>query len=260
MNNILKRITTLALVAGLPVVATAGSARAEEKSAWKLSVEPFLMMTSISGDASVGRVTGAPVDVAFEDILENLQFAAMLHAEAFHQSGWGVLFDNGYMDLGADISGPLGGVTDVGVKQGVLELLAAKKFPLEKGSFDLIGGLRWWDNSVDITVNPAILPGSANLSIDESWIDPVIGVRLTFPLTKPLKLVLRGDIGGFGVGSDFSALAMAGVHYRFNDMLSLDLQYKALWVDYADGTQGTPGYFAYDTVTHGPLVGFIFEF
>lgn len=41
----------------------------------------------------------------------------------------------------------------------------------------------------------------------------------------------------------------------------LDLKYKAVWVDYEnDKPKGQPGYFAYDTVTHGPLIGFIYIF
>jgi len=36
--------------------------------------------------------------------------------------------------------------------------------------------------------------------------------------------------------------------------------YKGLWVDYEDGSQGERGYFSYDTLTHGPVVGFIYKF
>jgi hypothetical protein len=45
------------------------------------------------------------------------------------------------------------------------------------------------------------------------------------------------------------------------ESILLDLKYRALWVDYEnDGTKGQPGYFEYDTVTHGSLIGFIFKF
>ena len=36
--------------------------------------------------------------------------------------------------------------------------------------------------------------------------------------------------------------------------------YAELWVDYEDGNVGRPNFFAYDTVTHGPIVGFQFNF
>ena len=42
--------------------------------------------------------------------------------------------------------------------------------------------------------------------------------------------------------------------------IDLDLQYKAIWVDYETGSRGSPGYFQYDTVAHGPVIGFVFSF
>jgi len=80
------------------------------------------------------------------------------------------------------------------------------------------------------------------------------------PLSESFDLVFRGDVGGFGLSSDFTALIAAGVHYRFTNMISLDVRYKALWVDYETGAKGAPGYFSYTTVTHGPILGVIFEF
>jgi hypothetical protein len=55
----------------------------------------------LKGDASVGRATGAAVDVDFDQFLENLELAAMLHFEAHHKNGWGLFFAYGFMDLGA---------------------------------------------------------------------------------------------------------------------------------------------------------------
>lgn len=73
-------------------------------------VEPYLLASSIEGDASVGRVSGVPVDVDFEKILETLSIGAMVHAEAHHTNGWGFIVDYGFMDLEDDISTPRGGV------------------------------------------------------------------------------------------------------------------------------------------------------
>ena len=227
---------------------------------WRFSIKPYLMATSIEGDASVGRATGVDVDVSFDDILRNLEAAFMIGAEMHHKSGWGVLFDYGFMKLGSDISGPMGGVINAEVRQGVLETFVAKQFTLSPGYWELYTGIRWWNNDIDVTIDPAVRPGSINLSVKEAWVDPVIGARLGIPLSESFTLVLRGDIGGFGLASDFTALAAAGFHYRFTEMISLDVHYKALWVDYETGTKGTPDYFSYTTVTHGPIIGVIFEF
>jgi hypothetical protein len=55
------------------------------------------MATKIQGDASIGRVVGTPVDVDFSTILDNLDMAAMVHFEAHHKSGWGMVIDYVFM-------------------------------------------------------------------------------------------------------------------------------------------------------------------
>jgi hypothetical protein len=77
---------------------------------WSYQIEPYGQFTSIDGDTGIGRVDGAPVDVGFDDILENLELAGMIHFEALHQSGWGIALDYGFMKLGAKKTGPRGGV------------------------------------------------------------------------------------------------------------------------------------------------------
>ena len=228
---------------------------------WSYEIELYGLFASIEGDASVGRAIGADVDVDFGDILDNLELGAMLHFEAHHENGWGVTFDYGFMDLASDITGPLGGVTNVDVRQGIFEALVVRRNNLRDGHLDYLFGVRWWDNDFDVTVNPAILPGTTTRNVDESWVDAIVGVRWLNNINKKWDFVLRGDIGGFGLESDFTANVQAGVHYQMSANWLLDLQYKALWVDYEnDNTPGQPGYFAYDTVTHGPLIGFIYNF
>lgn len=233
---------------------------AAETDNWDFMVEGYVMGSNIEGDAGLGRAVGVDVNVDFDTILENLELGGMVHAEAFHQNKWGVIFDYGFMKLANDASLPLGGVIDAEVRQGVMELFLSRRWSLQKGHIDLYGGIRWWDNDVDIDINPAILPGSISIEKAESWVDPVIGVRWYHPLSEKWALSLRGDVGGFGLASDSSWLASAGAQYKFNQSWKLDLKYKALWVDYEDGTPGQRGYFAYDTVTHGPIMGVIYSF
>jgi hypothetical protein len=121
-------------------------------------------------------------------------------------------------------------------------------------------GIRWWDNDVDVTVDPAVLPGAVQTSLDEDWVDPVIGGRYFYPLGNRWTPTVQGDIGGFGIGSDFSFGVAVGAFYRISDAMRLGLRDKALRVDYEDGIRGQPGYLSYDTVTHGPIIGLDFDF
>ncbi len=58
-----------------------------------------------------------------------------------------------------------------------------------------------------------------------------------------------------GLESDFTGTASAGIIYVINDLMDIDLTYKATWVDYEDGTRGTSDHFEYDTVTMGRFLG-----
>ena len=227
---------------------------------WTFQLEPYLLASSIEGDVGLGRVTGASVDVDMNDILEVLDIGAMVHFEALRDSGLGFAIDYGFMDLSADISGPRGGVVDASVRQGVLEALLVNRTASGSGHVDYLIGLRWWDNDVDVTIDPAILPGTASADIERDWLDLVVGARWIHTVDDRWTFIARGDVGGFGLESDFTASLSTGFHFRMTESMILDVQYKATWVDYEDGSAGQPGYFAYDTVTHGPLIGLVFDF
>ena len=227
---------------------------------WSYQFEPYVLASTIEGEAGVGRVTGAEVDVDMSDILEVLDMGFMGHFEAHHSNGWGVALDYGFMDLSADISGPRGGVVDGQVRQGILEALIVNRRQSGDGHIDYFAGVRWWDNDMDVVVDPVILPGTASAEIDEDWIDVVIGVRWANPVSDKWTFSFRGDIGGLGLESDFTAVADMGFQFKMSRMTELDIRYKALWVDYETGSAGQPNFFSYDTTTHGPIIGVIINF
>jgi len=223
-------------------------------SPWSFEFEPYLLISSMSGTAQIGRTPALEIDMDFGDILEKLEIGAMAHFEAHHESGWGVWLDYGFMDLSSDLSGPVGGVTDVGIRQGILEVFGMYRQELSAGYIDYLAGIRWWDNDID--VSHSALPLAAN--VEEDWVDLVVGARWTMPLNESWKFSVNGNVGG--LGSDLSLSGAVGVKYVISDLLDLDLQYKALWADYESGTRGEAGYFAYDSTTYGPIIGLNFKF
>ena len=229
-----------------------------ETSAWSFELEPYLMITNIEGDTSLGRVVGTPVDVDFGTILDNLDMAFMGHFEAHHQSGWGLWIDYGFMDLSSDIAEAQQGVATARSRQGVLEVMGLYRQNLSSGYIEYLAGIRWWDNDLDLILDPATRPGTLTIGRDVDWVDALVGVRYTHILNENWKLRAHGDIGGGG--SDITYAATAGVIYTINDLLDVDVKYKATWVDYEEGTFGSRDYFSYDTVTHGLILGLNFKF
>ncbi len=233
-----------------------GPAKADD---WNFVIAPYILVPFIDGNASAGRIEAAGVDVDPVDIIEALNLGGMLHVEARHASGFGVSLDYSFMDLG-DSSSLAGGAgsADVDIFQGVFEAYGTYRLKQKPESIDVYAGVRWWDIDVDLTVSGG--PVNTTVGAGDSWVDPVLGARTAIPIAdSDWRLMLQGDVGGFGVGSEFSWNAQGGVAWDTSDVFSLVLQYRALGVDRRTGTPGTPDRFAYDTVTHGPIIGFAFK-
>ena len=69
-----------------------------------------------------------------------------------------------------------------------------------------------------------------------------------------MTLSLRGDIGGFGVGSDLSWNAVGAASWAFAENWSAVLAYRLLDVDYDHNA------FKYNVRTDGPALGLMYTF
>lgn len=101
---------------------------------------------------------------------------------------------------------------------------------------------------------PGVTVGGLDQDFDETvdWIDPILGLRARLDLTERLWLGLRGDLGGFGIGSasDFTWQAMGLLHYRLTEHWILSGGYRGLGFDREP----------YDLIQHGPILGFSYRF
>ncbi|TLU61108.1 hypothetical protein FE810_15670 [Thalassotalea litorea] len=227
---------------------------------WEFMIEPYLMGTNIEGDFGSGRIDQAQVDVDFGTILDNLDMAGMIHMEAISPGNVGVAIDYGFMDLGGSRNFETGQELDAGVRQGVLEAQIFYRNHLQNASIDYIAGVRWWDNDIDLDVDLPNLEQRLSASVEEDWVDFIVGLRWYSHLSENWTFELYGDIGGLDFASEFTSKVKVGVQWQMTELLTLDVKYMATWVDYEDGTSGEPGYFSYDTVTHGPVLGLVFTF
>lgn len=245
------------LFAGGDIEATVVEEPIEASKAWSFEVEPYLMLTNIDGDSKFSKLPTTELAVDFGKIAENLEMAAMVHMEAHHQSGWGLWIDYGFMNLGNDIVN-IDRISLVEVRQGVLEVMGLYRQNVSSGYIDYLAGIRWWDNDYDIDYTLPKLGITDTFKKKVDWVDAVVGMRYTYILNESWKLRIHGDIGGGG--ADFTASTSAGVVYTINDLLDVDVKFKSTWVDYEEGTRGQRGYFLYDTVTYGSVIGLNFKF
>ncbi|MEP3049262.1 MAG: hypothetical protein ABJL55_09815 [Roseibium sp.] len=230
-----------------------------EQSRWDFVVVPYLLAPTIQGDTKIGRLPGVDLNVSPGTIFENLKFGAMGHFEVLYDRRFGATLDIAYMNLGAGTTFPrTGGQVKTGLKQAVTEgFLGYRFWQDERAWAEAYAGGRWWYNKIDVKTSGGIF--NVDRELTESWVDPVIGVRGQMFVAEKWSLFGSGNIGGFGLVSDFTWGAQGGVGYHFKDNLALHLQYKATGVDYDNGKTGTNA-FAYDTITHGPMMGLAFSF
>ena len=141
-------------------------------------------------------------------------------------------------------------------EHGPAHMLDGASAPLAGLDADLYLGGRFM--SLDLELDPARRPP---VSSEQDWTDPVVGARIRLPLGEGFRLAINGDVGGFGVSSEFAWSATALVEWDFTlfgAQGSLELGYRAIGSDYADG-EGA-GRFEWDVVQHGALVGLSLRF
>jgi len=65
-------------------------------------------------------------------------------------------------------------------------------------------------------------------------------------------------VGGFGVGSEFTWNLVGTLQYHLSRTVSLGVGYRALDIDYEQGSGASR--FKFDVLMHGPVPGAVFHF
>jgi opacity protein-like surface antigen len=254
---------TAAVCAGLIVAVAAGTAApqtsAGDGEGWEFSVTPHVWTVSMKGTADLGDLD-VPLDVDLSDISDALDLGAFVHLEARHGQ-WGGLLDVGYMsaslrDEPLDIVDPFSSMADVETSVVVLDALGSYRVALtDSDVFDFLVGVRWTRAEVDVVVTEG--PPDYGGTADDSWIDPLVGIRFSSRFSESWYSWVRMDIGGFGIGSDFTWGTSLGLGYEFNDTVAANLGYKHIGIDWDDGSEMYKGL---TLVEHGLLLGVTFSF
>lgn len=219
---------------------------------WKHELAPYMWGAAMSGTTTVDPVS-ADVDASFSDIVDNLEmgFMGMYRASRDRVS---ITVDGIYMGLGSSGRGPAGYVkADVDMDQSALEVDVGYEV-LER--LTVFGGLRYNDLSVDIKTTGPL--GTQSGGGDEDWIDPVIGAHYTMLFADKWSFTMRGDIGGFGIGSDFAWQGVGTLRWQASERVGLLGAYRYIDMDYDNGE--STRYFEYDMAMSGPALGVVFTF
>lgn len=233
----------------------------ESEDSWQFNLAPFyLWAINLEGDLTTGAnrlplpvpVT-VPVSVPFEDVFDGLESVFIVHFEGMHRSNWGFLVDVNYLDLGADFTSPQGFGLRVDMELTLVEAAGVYRIPKGAHDFHALFGLRHYGLDPDVSLQR----GTTLADKSQDWTDPFIGGRWIWNFAEGWSLIARGDIGGFGAGSDFAWQALGLVEWQPFNHVSFLAGYRALDIDYEDGSGRD--YFRLDATIHGPLLGVNFK-
>ena len=210
---------------------------------WVVDVSVFVLGAAMDGTIGIAG-HDADIDVSFSDIVENLEMGGM-GSMRVARGRWAFTTEVIYMGLGGS-NGPVAADVD----QWNVEPSASFRV---SDRFETIVGVRYTNLSAEIRG-----PFGRNPSGTVDWWDPIIGARWMLPIGEAWTFNLRGDVGGFGVGSDFAWQLFPYLVWQFGERASMQAGYRAVSGDYDEGSGLSA--FKYDVVTQGPQLGVIFRF
>jgi len=199
--------------AGVPVATSDAGSRAApvpvrqepERTPWTWRLVPYLFAANLDGTLSVGN-TEVEADVSFGDLLEKLDFGAMLLFEG-HRGQLGFAIDSAYLDLGEDGKGPAGVAREADVKLGLLGVEGLYRLT-PTSPYEVALGLRYLDVEQELTV------GATSADGDSEILDGIVGGRATWPFAERWRFGLYGDIGAGDSDLTWQALANLGLRLR----------------------------------------------
>jgi len=247
MTRVIPVALTAVLLILAPPIGHAQATASPDADRLEWIIAPYFLIPNMSGDVTVRNQT-IGVDASPGDILDRLQFGAMLYVQV-RKGAWGGAVDGSYMNLEQDAKQVN---TTAGAKQGMVDMSAFRRLT---PAIDVLLGAR-----VNILENSLDLPTpGVSVSDTKTWVDPIVGVLLHLPLGESRWTVaMRADIGGFGVGSTFAYQLYPQLGFRVSHLFSIHAAYRFMNMDYDTGAGND--YFRYDMSTFGPELGLAFHF
>ena len=226
---------------------------------WHFKLTPYAWLAGVEGDVST--VPGSPVvpiKVTASDALNDAEATFMMAFEARKQRhGW--LFDILYTDIQSDFA--LVEAVNLNMQSTSRNKVYSAAYSYETynedhSRVDFFAGLRYWNVDTILKFSGGLgILGGQRVSNEESWVDPLVGVKGRTQLGDS-DFYAAGWLaaGGLGIGSDSFYDISANLGYQWNESIGTTLGYRYFSVDYEDGS------FVYDVAQQGLVLGLTWSF
>jgi hypothetical protein len=234
---------------------------------------PYVWATAVTGDITVDGIT-APMNIDLSDLWQMLTNGAVrggfMGHLGFGRDNWTIFINGDIVSMNPSAQVRRATI-DTGLTMTLLELGGAVDLfnanesdpansPLR---IQALGGVRYYavDAAAIVSlpnVNPLI-----QIENGATWVDLFVGSQALAQITPTTDVFVRGDVGGFGIGS--SSLhawnLVSGVSTTGICGSKLFLGYRLFDVDQSlNGGTGSPLGFGVDQLIHGPVIGLTFQF
>jgi len=224
---------------------------------WHFLTDVYLIFPYMNGETAVINQIIVPVDENPSDIFGKLKMAAMFYIEA-HSYKWAITSDFIFMNLSQDVTpGALIKSGDITGKQLIWETTGLYRL-LPFWELGVGGRLNDISSEINALIDINSDTQEINMSGSKIWFDPLVIARLTGDIHEKWLFQFRGDVGGFGVGSNFTWQLQAYTGYRFTKVFQLTAGYRILSIDYDKGTGADR--FIYNVDISGPVIRAGFNF
>ena len=276
----------------VPRQVAAGEGASVEVDPWRFNAAAYGWLINVSGSVTARGQT-VDTNASFIDLVQKSQSLGGLMAYFEADKGKaGMYVDFVYTNLGfgansTSYRNPIAGLkittsasAALTYRLFIVELggvYEAVRWSHSEGSSTAIDGVmafRYWNNSIAASFEATANVDFSHLRLERSfgvaiaradtvqWVDPVFGVRVRHQFTPHQQFTVRGDIGGFGLGSQFSWQAVAVYSYSWDldggQKLAALLGFRALGVNYSSGS-GLDAVGINETL-YGPIIGLSYRF
>lgn len=215
-----------------------------EPSRFSFGMTPYIWWVGAEGHADIGGGNN-PVHASFGGLYDSMDPAWGIKFEMGPEPGpYKILFDSNYESISQDTR-----VGEFHAYHSMFEGDFAWRLS-QQGYLDALIGIRWTELDA-VATNDLFNTATAS---SHGWADPIIGIRGTMPLFDKLYLDWRGDVGGFGVGSDFTGQLDASLRFQFSRVFSGVVGWRYVKVDYSSSSLD------YDVAMSGPWAAMTFVF
>lgn len=234
-----------------------GHAQQVEPDRWFFRSDPYLWTADISGTATVGDVT-VPIDPGSEGTSSEISLLGNVFVEV-GRNRWSGVFEIGTVSFDDSTvvgeGAPPGTSLSYSYTVFLFRLMAVYRVTALEASqgLSVLAGLRY--NSHDLDVDAYEGPPDLDLAFSEGWFDPTVGIRYHAPLPGNFMVTASAEIGGFGIGSEFSWSTTGVLGWRFSRPVGITLGYRYMSVDYRSPSSVSSDSFAYEGNLHGPMLG-----